>query len=394
MLNKPRIALIVSHPIQHFCPQYKSWAKILGDDFKVFFGSKLGVKPYYDENFKKDISWSNLFLDEFNHEFLNGDAIIASDKSLDSSKLEERLIDFLPNIIIVYGYFQKIQQRAYNFALANKIKIAYISDSEMMHKGSWKTNLIKQFYLRKYFRKIDIFLTVGNSNESYYQFYGVPKSKLLRMHFPIDIDLYQQAYEDRIKLRTLKRASLGISNDTILLSVVGKLVSWKSQDHLISTLALLNKSKSNFHLIIIGSGQMLEKWQLLANEQHLANISFAGFVDPQDLPSYYAATDIYVHPASLEPHSLAISEAIYMGCPILISDTCGSYGETDDVRESNGIVFPFGNIEVLAKSIIEISTDKNKMNSFSDNSHKFAIQHQKRSHQDLISNLQNKFFFE
>ena len=58
-----RVALIVSHPIQHFCPQYVSFAKNKDVVFKVFFGSALGLKKYYDPNFKKEISWANLKLD-------------------------------------------------------------------------------------------------------------------------------------------------------------------------------------------------------------------------------------------------------------------------------------------------------------------------------------------
>ena len=51
-------------------------------------------------------------------------------------------------------------------------------------------------------------------------------------------------------------------------------------------------------------------------------------------------------------HSLSISEAIYMGCPVIISDKCGSYGETDDVQvNKNGFVFECENV-VQLKSYI------------------------------------------
>jgi hypothetical protein len=62
---KNKIALVVSHPIQHFCPQYVSFAKNKHVDFKVFFGSMLGYKKYYDLNFKKEISWSDLRIEDF-----------------------------------------------------------------------------------------------------------------------------------------------------------------------------------------------------------------------------------------------------------------------------------------------------------------------------------------
>jgi glycosyltransferase involved in cell wall biosynthesis len=65
------------------------------------------------------------------------------------------------------------------------------------------------------------------------------------------------------------------------------------------------------------------------------------------LPAYYAVSDVYIHPPSIEPHSIAMSEAIYVGCPVVLSDRCGSFGPTDDVREGiNGFVYSFAEIEL------------------------------------------------
>ncbi len=91
-INKtPRIAIVVSHPIQHFCPQYVSFAKNKNVSLKVFFGSALGYKKYVDVNFKQEISWGNLNLDKFDHIFLNGDAVLQSDKKLDALSLDKEL---------------------------------------------------------------------------------------------------------------------------------------------------------------------------------------------------------------------------------------------------------------------------------------------------------------
>ena len=164
---KPRIALVVSHPIQHFCPQYVSFAKNKNVAFKVFFASALGKEKYFDENFRKEISWGNLQLDKFNHVFLNGDAVVPSDKNIDAVSLEEELVIFKPDIIITYGYFQKLQRRAYRWAIANTVKLAYISDSELRHSRSKLKDFIKQFYVKRYFSKIDYFFTVGDANEEF-----------------------------------------------------------------------------------------------------------------------------------------------------------------------------------------------------------------------------------
>ncbi len=137
-----KIAIVVSHPIQHFCPQYVSWAKNPGAHVKVFFGSALGSKKYLDENFKQEIAWSNLDLHLFDHIFLNGDNILPVDKQLDAPLLGEELAKFRPDLLITYGYFQKLQRRARKWALKQGVPIAYISDSERRHKESKMKGLL------------------------------------------------------------------------------------------------------------------------------------------------------------------------------------------------------------------------------------------------------------
>lgn len=388
MENKMKIAIVVSHPIQHFCPQYVSFAKNTAIDFKVFFASALGLKKYFDENFREEISWNNLQLNKFDHVFLNGDVVVPSDKNIDAPTLEKELAFFKPDIIITYGYFQKLQRRAYQWAIKNKVKLAYISDSELRQSRNKLKDYLRGLYLKKYFSKIDYFLSVGNANEVFYKKYGISDDKIKRMHFPIDILLYEKSWNERAKLRTEARDQYAIKENEIVLSTVGKLVPWKNQDDIIKAMLQLENEGYVLSLFIIGSGEMMEAWKIKATELNKSKVYFTGFTAIENLPAYYAATDIYVHPASVEPHSIAVSEAIYMGCPVIISDRCGSYGISDDVQvEKNGFVYPFGKISELANKIKELAGNSEKKIAFGSYSHKIAEGFQKRSHVEIIEEL-------
>lgn len=386
--EKFNLAIVVSHPIQHFCPQYISFSQLPNVHVKLFFASMLGYKKYVDKNFGKEISWNNLRLDEFDHVFLNGEQVLPSSKELDAPSLEAELSAFGPDAIITYGYFQKFQRRGHQWANRNKIPLAYITDAENRQHRQWAKRLIKFFALRWYFRKIDYFFTVGNANEAYYKLYGVDSKRFIRMHYPIDIDLYSEAFENREVHRKEIRGKYNIPADMFVISVVGKLVEWKHQSHLIDLLAHLERIGKKAHVIILGSGVTMamikEKAQgLKTNVAH-----FAGFVDPLDLPKYYAASDLYLHPARIEPHSLAISEAIFMGCPVVLSDRCGSYGETDDVQiGKNGFVYPFGDIDAMASKVVQIMDDKELQKRFSQYSVEISRQFQLRAHGECIKEL-------
>jgi glycosyltransferase involved in cell wall biosynthesis len=388
---KLRVALIVSHPIQHFCPQYVSFAQNPDIEFKVFFASMLGYKKYMDPHFKQEISWSNLELDKFAHEFLNGDEVIPSGKNLDAVTLNATLDNFEPDVIITYGYYQKLQRRAHKWAKHNKIPIAYISDSERRQIRSTVKELVKYPFLYWYFSKMSFFFTVGNANESFYRHYGVPAGKFIRMHFPIDIKSYTGSFEQKQVLRKKVRLAYEIREADFVMSVAGKLVSWKNQDHLIDVMLLLEEEGVFLHLFVLGSGPRLEVLKDKAMALKKSRVYFPGFVSIDELPSFYAASDVYVHPASVEPHSIAVSEAIFMGCPVIISDRCGSYGESDDVQEGkNGWVYPFGDIKELAGKIKWMIANPSERKEFGENAHQLANTFQERSHKQVISDLLKK----
>jgi len=394
-MNNFKLAIVVSHPIQHFCPQYISFSKLPGVEVKLFFASMLGYKKYIDKNFGQEISWNNLRLEEFEHVFMNGDKVLPSSKELEAPSLEAELETFKPDAIVTYGYFQKFQRACHKWANKNNVPLVYITDAEhRQQRPLWK-RFGKFFYLRWYFKKISYFFTVGNANEAYYTSYGVPESKFIRMHYPIDIDVYKAAFAEKELHNKAIREKYGIPQDEFVMSVVGKLVEWKNQSHLVDLLANLEAKGKKAHVFILGTGATMDSIKEHAKILKSNKVHFAGFVDPLDLPKYYAASDLYVHPARIEPHSLAISEAIFMGCPVVLSDRCGSYGETDDVQEGkNGYVYPFGDIEALSSKVIKLIDDKGLRKKFGEYSVEISTKFQARAHgacvMDLIKAVKSK----
>ena len=383
-----RLAIVVSHPIQHFCPQYASFARLPGVQLKVFFASALGLKKYVDKNFGREVSWGNLRLDAFDHVFMNGDAVLQSDGGIDAVSLPAELDAFRPDSIVSYGYYQKLQRMAHKWAGRNKVPVAFISDGENRQKRPLHKRIGKAIYLRWYLRRIDYFFTVGNANEAYYREYGVPSRKFVRMHYPVDLATYEPAFAGRVALREKIRKQYDIGEGDFVISVVGKLVEWKNQGHLVDLLAVLEQKGLKAHVLIIGSGVEMDSIAKRASTLKSNKAHMVGFVDPLALPDFYAASDLYIHPARVEPHSLAISEAIYMGCPVIVSDRCGSYGKTDDVQDGrNGFVYPFGDILDLAQKVERIMLKRSLAEEFSsvsiDNSRAF----QARSHGGCVEEL-------
>ena len=67
-----RVAIVGSHPIQHFCPFYRALAADKRVEAKVFFASMAGAVPYVDCGYGKAIRWDGDLTAGFTHEFLPG----------------------------------------------------------------------------------------------------------------------------------------------------------------------------------------------------------------------------------------------------------------------------------------------------------------------------------
>jgi glycosyltransferase involved in cell wall biosynthesis len=389
-----KIAIVVSHPIQHFCPMYASWAKNPNIKLKVFFASNLGATSYVDKDFGRKIKWGNLYLDQFDHYFLNGNRTLEINSKLDAPDVEECLDNFRPQLLIHYGYIYPFTKRLRNWALKNKVKIGYISDSEKRHKEHIFKSLAKKIVLPNYFKKIDIFLSVGDANEAYYLSYGVPKSKILRMNFSIDINLYEHSSNNKQKLRMEFRKLYGIKDEDIVISVVGKLVEMKNQLDLVKLLICMESDFNNnfpkVHLLLAGSGPAENLIKEEAKKTLKNCVHFLGFVDPTDLPKVYAASDFYIQPSTRDAHSLAVSEAIFMGLPVIVTNTSGNYGLTDEVQiNRNGFVYQLNNINDLflcASKLINSELRKR----FSECSIAISRKSQNRAHIEIIDLLLQK----
>lgn len=130
----------------------------------------------------------------------------------------------------------------------------------------------------------------------------------------------------------------------------GNLLDLKGVGDLIEAFAQM----SNAHdvtLLLVGSGKHEAKYRgrvrALGIEERVV---FAGFVARDDVPRYYAMSDVLILPSRSEVWGLVINEALACGVPVIATDACGA---TPDLIQHtvNGFVVPSRNVDALAKAI-------------------------------------------
>ncbi len=65
-----RLAMVVSHPIQHYAPMYREIAALAEVDLRVFFACRWGVDSYHDPEFGRAVQWDVPLTEGYDHEFL------------------------------------------------------------------------------------------------------------------------------------------------------------------------------------------------------------------------------------------------------------------------------------------------------------------------------------
>lgn len=375
-----RLAVVVSHPIQYFCPQYSSWARLKAVGVRVFFASKQGLERYHDAGFDASFRWHGLALD-FPHEFLAGADKRPVTARIDAPALEDRLADFGPHCVVIYGYGQPLQRRAARWVRREGVPLLMMTDSELRSKRSWPKRAVKALVLPALLRGVDRFLTIGDANEEYLRRYGVAEERFVRCPYPIDAASLDETLKTRGQAREAVRRQHGIPDGHLVVLMVGKLVAHKRQRDLIDFSNHLHGSRKDVTVVLAGSGEDEPQLRGMARTLGPGGVVFAGFLQPRDLARYLCTADVYAHCSEVEPYGVAVSEAVYAGLPVVLSHRCGCHGPTADVRPGlNGSVYHCGEVRALTSALTRILDSRERREAMALASRRIGRANQRLAH--------------
>lgn len=120
--------------------------------------------------------------------------------------------------------------------------------------------------------------------------------------------------------RAEARRRLGLPADRPLLLWVGRMVPVKGLEVLIDACALLKARRTDFHLVLAGSGPLERELKVTCLTRNLQrHVSFIGLVLPAHLPDWYRAADVTVMPSHSEGVPNVLLESIACGTPFVAS---------------------------------------------------------------------------
>jgi glycosyltransferase involved in cell wall biosynthesis len=346
-----RLAMLLSHPTQYFVGVCQGLAKESSLALNVIYRTRAGVDSYFDSGFGRAVQWDLPMLDGYSSEFLSDDKEVGGFQGRVATTIARGKYD----VLLVHGYNSVTNILAVIVARLVGTKVIMRGDTRFFgyHRGS----KLKAYAKRMLFKLCDAFLTIGTLNERYYTYLGVPKC---RMHFaPLGVCNRHFAIDSQARhaARAVTRSALGIEDSDLVILFASKLISRKGADVLLKAFEPLVDEIANARIVVAGSGPELGSLHTLANSHCANKVKFVGFQNQSQLPALYAASDVFVLPATEEPWGLVVNEAMAAGLPVIASSGVGAAIDLIEGK-GTGVVCVDGDIHSLTEALRKLLLDR------------------------------------
>ena len=181
----------------------------------------------------------------------------------------------------------------------------------------------------------------GQDSSRYLASRGVPESRIDLGMTGMDTARWnREVAEARVAARLKIREQFGLRGTVVL--YVGRLSTRKGISQLLDALSFVSEDVDlpQWSLLFVGSGVLEQDIKAWARLYPAVPVGLTGFVQPPELPSYYAAGDLFVMPSLKDCWALVCLEALAAGLPQVTSAMTGSASDLVTSSEVGDVVDP------------------------------------------------------
>lgn len=179
-----------------------------------------------------------------------------------------------------------------------------------------------------------------------------------------------QRFAPSAKRRQERRTELGIADDEMLLTFVGRLVKEKGVDELLNTFGTFAKEEPQAKLALVGHADRGRQIRRKLRAEGLEKrVLMTGGVPATEVVSYLNATDLFVFPSWDEGLPNVIKEAGACALPIVATNVGGIPEIIEDGM--TGLLVPAHDQDALLKAMRELVADPGRRSRFGEAARKF-----------------------
>lgn len=339
MKSLPKLAIVLSHPVQYYSPWFQWLAVHTPLRFRVFYLWDFGVTEQRDPQFGQTIKWDLDLLSGYESEFVpnvSRDPGTHHFNGLDNPELPARLAAWQPDAVLFFGYNWRSHLRALWWARRHGIPAILRGDSHLLGRG--RPALPRRLALGLLFRQFASFASVGRANRDYFRAFGVPEKKIHFVPHSVNAARFDAGDAATRAAAARLRTDLRLDGRRVVL-FAGKFHERKQPVELLRAFHEVGSRDSA--LLFVGDGPERAALEKLAESRRDRSVRFLPFANQTEIPSRYLAADIFALPSRgfYETWGLAVNEAMHLGLPCLVSDLVGCQQDLVATGDT-GWVFP------------------------------------------------------
>lgn len=269
-----------------------------------------------------------------------------------------------PEVILCGGYNYLASWQSLWWARSRGIPFCLWSESNVqdMRHGYLPVELLKGEFLKR----CSGFVVPGSSGREYLRTHEIEDSRIFNAPNAVDNDLFRKAAEAARRQADRLRTELSLPDRYFIFA--GRLVREKGVFDLLSAYAKLNgPTREQVGLVYVGNGAARRELEQRAAAIRPGMVTFAGFVQRDQLAAHYALAETLILPTYSDPWGLVVNEAMACRLPVVVSRVAGC--APDLVRENwNGLLISAGDVSSLAKSMETIAGNRELRASMGTNS--------------------------
>ena len=236
-------------------------------------------------------------------------------------------------------------------------------------------------------RRFDAIIAISDHIAANFVRAGIPRSRVRRIYDGIDIERLEPRPPNE---RRIVRDEQGVSDEALVVILVGLIRFWKGQDVAVAALrGLPPDERSRVRLWLVGEAPASDaefgsRLHRAVEEAGLGEtVQFLGF--RQDVARLMGAADVVLHASTLpEPFGLVVVEGLALGKTVVASKLGGP---AEIVREGEGILFDPTRPDELASILSDIIRDPSAASRFAAAAQRRARDFDVRRNVDAVTGV-------
>lgn len=258
-----------------------------------------------------------------------------------------------PDVILCGGYNYLASWQALRWGHTNRVP--FILWVESTDRDLRSRNRMIEFLKKRFMRRCSAFVVPGKSSFQYVRNYGARAEEIFTAPNAVDTELFARSAAAVRQDDKNRRRELQLPERFFLF--VGRLVREKGVFDLLEAYGKLTPAlRAAIGLVLVGEGSARAELARRATRIEPGQVQCAGFVQRDQLASYYAMADVFIFPSHTDPWGLVVNEAMACGLPVISSEAAGC--TADLVQDHwNGRVVRRGDVAQLAFAMEELAQD-------------------------------------